>query len=77
MRSGIVKSVNKSGAHPFSKYYWNKIVLLKGLGVEGRQVTLTHIITAEPPSKPPFNLASKYNSWNAPFTMDQRILNTD
>lgn len=35
MDSGTVKSVSKSGTHTFSKYRCDKIVLLKGLGVEG------------------------------------------
>ena len=35
MNSGIVKSVSKSSTHTFSKYNCDKIVLLKGLGVEG------------------------------------------
>lgn len=35
MNKAIVKSVSKSGTHTFSKYNCDKIVLLKGLGVEG------------------------------------------
>lgn len=35
MKKGIVKSVSKSERHTFSKFNCNKIVLLKGLGVEG------------------------------------------
>ncbi len=35
MNNGIVKSVSKSEAHTFSKFNCDRIVLLKGLGVEG------------------------------------------
>lgn len=35
MKKGIVKSVCKSETHTFSKFNCDKIVLLKGLGVEG------------------------------------------
>ncbi len=35
MNKGIVKSVSKSGTHTFSKFNYEKIVLLTGLGVEG------------------------------------------
>lgn len=35
MSKAIVKSVSKSGAHTFSKYNCKKILLLKGLGVDG------------------------------------------
>lgn len=35
MNIGIVKSVNKSSTHTFSKYNCDRIVLLKGLGVKG------------------------------------------
>lgn len=35
MDKGIVKSVSKSGTHTFSKFVCDRIVLLKGLGVEG------------------------------------------
>lgn len=35
MNKGIVRSVSKSGTHTFSKLNCDRIVLLKGLGVEG------------------------------------------
>ncbi len=35
MKKGVVKSVCKSETHTFSKFNCDKIVLLKGLGVEG------------------------------------------
>lgn len=35
MNKGIVKSVSKSETHTFSKFNSDRIVLLKGLGVEG------------------------------------------
>jgi MOSC domain-containing protein YiiM len=35
MNKAIVKSVSKSSSHTFSKYNCKKIVLLKGLGVDG------------------------------------------
>lgn len=35
MNTGIVISVNKSKSHTFSKYSSDKIMLVKGLGVEG------------------------------------------
>ena len=35
MNKAIVKSVSKSSSHTFSKFNCEKIVLLKGLGVEG------------------------------------------
>ncbi|AUP80235.1 MOSC domain-containing protein [Flavivirga eckloniae] len=35
MKEGIVKSVSKSSTHTFSKKNCDKIVLIKGLGVEG------------------------------------------
>jgi MOSC domain-containing protein YiiM len=35
MNTGIVKSVSKSSTHTFGKYNCTKIVLLKGLGVQG------------------------------------------
>ncbi len=35
MNKGIVKSVSKSGSHTFNKFNCDRIVLLKGLGVEG------------------------------------------
>lgn len=35
MIKGVVKSVSKSGTHTFNKFNCDKIVLLKGLGVEG------------------------------------------
>jgi MOSC domain-containing protein YiiM len=35
MNKAIVKSVSKSSTHTFSKFNCDKIVLLKGLGVEG------------------------------------------
>ena len=35
MKKGIVQSVSKSGSHTFSKYNCDRIILIKGLGVEG------------------------------------------
>jgi MOSC domain-containing protein YiiM len=56
MKTGIVKSVSKSETHTFSKFSCHKIVLLKGLGVEGDAHKGKHVKhrsrVAKDPSQP-------------------------
>lgn len=56
MKKAIVKSVSKSEAHTFSKFNCDRIVLLKGMGVEGDAhmgKTVKHRSrVAKDPSKP-------------------------
>lgn len=56
MKKGIVKSVCKSGSHSFSKFNCDRIVLIKGLGVEGDAHLGKHVKhrsrVAKDPSQP-------------------------